>query len=63
MTGTEVLVMIVGCKTDQEDKRQVTFEQGEALANEIGALFMECSPKTGRNVNELFALLAEKLVD
>jgi len=50
----QVPFVLVGNKCDLEKDREVTKEQGQALANEIGCSFMECSAKTRVNVNEAF---------
>ena len=41
---------LVGNKTDLADKRQVSAEEGEAKANELGALFIETSALLGLNI-------------
>eukprot|EP00826_Nyctotherus_ovalis_P055101 TRINITY_DN7295_c0_g1_i9.p2 TRINITY_DN7295_c0_g1~~TRINITY_DN7295_c0_g1_i9.p2 ORF type:complete len:218 (-),score=83.25 TRINITY_DN7295_c0_g1_i9:79-732(-) len=56
-----VKLMIVGNKVDLEDKRQVSKEEGEKLAQELGLMFFETSAKEGTNVNELFNKLASVL--
>jgi hypothetical protein len=43
--------------------REVSSEEGEALANEINAMFfMECSSKTGENVEAIVMRLVVALV-
>lgn len=59
--GHDVVVIIVGNKTDLSDARQVTIEEGEALAKELGALFIETSAKVGYNVSALFRKVATTL--
>jgi len=34
--------------------RQVTYEEGAEFANQNGLLFVECSAKTGYNVDSVF---------
>ena len=46
--------MLVGNKLDLEDERQVTTEQGRALAQKFGSGFIEASAKTNTNIQELF---------
>ena len=41
--GDEVIIYLVGNKTDLADKRQISTEEGEGKANELGALFIETS--------------------
>ncbi|CCJ31387.1 unnamed protein product, partial [Pneumocystis jirovecii] len=52
--GNDVIIVIVGNKTDLNNKRQVTTEEGEKMAKELKTMFMETSAKTGHNVKALF---------
>ena len=57
--GSETLtMMLVGNKTDLEDERTVTYEEGEALAQEHNMSFLESSAKTKENVQKIFTDLA-----
>ena len=47
-------IMIVGCKSDLEDDREVNSEIGEELSKAIEAQFYECSAQTGENCEEVF---------
>lgn len=46
--------MLVGNKLDLDEERQVTTEQGRALAQKFGSGFIETSAKTDTNIKELF---------
>lgn len=46
--------ILIGNKTDETNKRVITEEQGRALADELGMLFMETSAKTNEGVIEAF---------
>ncbi len=59
--GSDVIVVLVGNKTDLEDKRDVTQEEGEGLAKELDALFVETSAKAGKNIKTLFRQIASVL--
>ncbi|KAL6008281.1 Ras-related protein RABH1b [Asimina triloba] len=48
--GSDVIIVLVGNKTDLADKRQVSIEEGEAKAQELGVMFIETSAKAGFNV-------------
>jgi len=39
--GNDVIIMLVGNKTDLQDKRQVTTEEGEKKAKELNVMFIE----------------------
>ena len=43
-------IIIVGNKIDLAEKRQVSTEEGQALADELGTKFTEASAKVGINV-------------
>ena len=43
--GNDVIIMLVGNKTDLQDKRQVTNEEGEKKAKELNVMFIETSAK------------------
>ena len=53
--------MLVGNKTDLQDKRQVTNEEGEKKAKELNVMFIETSAKSGFNVKQLFRRVAAAL--
>ena len=59
----DVVVTLVGAKTDLEDQRQVTTEEGRTFAEQHDLLFIECSSKTGIQVNEVFSGTAHRVYD
>ncbi|KAG0189056.1 Ras- protein Rab6 [Apophysomyces sp. BC1034] len=59
--GNEVIIVLVGNKTDLNEKRQVTPEEGEAKAKEHNVMFIETSAKAGHNVKLLFKRIAQAL--
>ncbi|CEP17941.1 hypothetical protein [Parasitella parasitica] len=64
--GSEVIIVLVGNKTDLNDKRQVlivevTLEEGEKRASECNIMFIETSAKAGHNVKALFRRIAQAL--
>lgn len=59
--GSDVIIMLVGNKTDLADKRQVTTEEGEQKAKELNVMFIETSAKAGHNVKQLFRRVAAAL--
>ncbi|MFX1236179.1 MAG: Rab family GTPase [Promethearchaeota archaeon] len=59
---TDSVIVLVGNKMDLEE-RQVTYAEGEALANELGMDYIETSAKSGENVEDAHRLIALKLVE
>lgn len=59
--GSDVIIVLVGNKTDLGDKREVTQAMGEEEAKRCGALFVETSAKVGANVKALFRRIAQAL--
>ncbi|KAI9352367.1 ras family-domain-containing protein [Pilaira anomala] len=59
--GAEVIIVLVGNKTDLNDKREVTLEEGEKKANDCNVMFIETSAKAGHNVKTLFRRIAQAL--
>lgn len=59
--GNDVIIVLVGNKTDLNEKRQVTTEDGENKAKEFNVMFIETSAKAGYNVKALFRRIAQAL--
>lgn len=59
--GNDVIIVLVGNKTDLNDKRQVTTEEGEKKSKEFNVMFIETSAKAGHNVKTLFRKIAQAL--
>jgi Ras-related protein Rab-6A len=59
--GNDVVIMLVGNKTDLPDRRQVSSEEGESKAAEEGVMFIETSAKGNFNIKLLFRRLATAL--
>ncbi|XP_057783816.1 ras-related protein RABH1e [Salvia miltiorrhiza] len=59
--GGDVIIVLVGNKTDLVDKRQVSIEEGDIKAREFGVMFVETSAKAGFNIKPLFRKIAAAL--
>jgi Ras-related protein Rab-6A len=59
--GNDLILVLVGNKTDLEENRQVSFEEGQRQAREFDAMFIETSCKAGYNVKVLFKRVSEAL--
>ena len=55
-------VVLIGNKSDLVDKREVTEEEIEKFAKDNHIMYFETSAKDGKNINECFYFIAEKLV-
>jgi len=53
-----VNVILVGNKCDRESHRQVSREEGAALARSYNLPFLECSAKNNVNIGNLFETIA-----
>ncbi|XP_047398680.1 ras-related protein Rab-17 isoform X1 [Sciurus carolinensis] len=58
----EVVVMLVGNKTDLGAQREVTFQEGKEFAESNRLLFMETSAKLNLQVSEVFCAVAQELL-
>jgi Ras-related protein Rab-6A len=56
-----VIIVLVGNKTDLNEKREVTTQQGEDEAKKNNLMFVETSAKLGHNVKNLFKRIAQAL--
>jgi GTPase KRas protein len=54
-------MVLVGSKCDLEEQREVTFGEGEALAQKFICPFFEASALTRVNVQEIFAALIKEI--
>lgn len=57
----KVPVILVGNKVDLESEREVSSNEGRALAEEWGCPFMETSAKSKTMVDELFAEIVRQM--
>ncbi|KAJ3736945.1 ras protein [Lentinula guzmanii] len=57
----EPIFMLVGNKCDKTQEREVSKEDGQALARQFGCEFIETSAKTAQNVERLFTDLVRAL--
>ncbi|KFP87272.1 Ras-related protein Rab-19, partial [Acanthisitta chloris] len=61
--AANLVIMLIGNKSDSLDKRQVLFEDACTLAEKHGLLaVLETSAKEAQNIEELFTLMAKELI-
>ncbi|NXB95529.1 RAB17 protein, partial [Vidua chalybeata] len=58
----EIVIALVGNKTDLAAEREVTAEEGEDFAQTKGLLFMETSAKSNHQVNDVFMAIVQELL-
>ncbi|NXK50096.1 RAB17 protein, partial [Chauna torquata] len=58
----EIVIALVGNKTDLAAEREVTAEEGEEFARSRSLLFMETSAKSSHQVHDIFMAIARELL-
>ena len=58
-----IIGVLIGNKTDLEDNRTVTTEQGKELAIKLNFAFYECNSVDGENVHEAFESLVKMILE
>mmetsp|Transcript_9846 Transcript_9846/g.16858 ORF Transcript_9846/g.16858 Transcript_9846/m.16858 type:complete len:179 (-) Transcript_9846:73-609(-) len=60
-SNKDIVIMLIGNKSDLANKRAVSKEEGEAFAAKNGLTFLETSAKTAENVEAAFIDSARKI--
>ena len=61
-SSKNVLKVLIGNKTDLEEKRVISYNQAKEFADSYGLKYIETSAKKNLNVNEAFATLGRELM-
>ena len=57
----KITIVLIGNKSDLEDQRQVTKEQGEDKANKLQVAFLETSAFSGENLEKAFQMMIKEV--
>jgi GTPase SAR1 family protein len=57
-SNQNIVIMLIGNKSDLENKRAVSREEGEAFARQNNITFLETSAKTAENVEQVLPHIA-----
>ena len=55
------ILVLIGNKTDMEDNRKISFDNGHKYASQCGMMFIETSAKDSTNVDTIFKTIVAKL--
>ena len=62
-SSKDIVIMLIGNKSDLEDARQVSTDEAQKFADEHGMAFLETSAKTAANVESAFVDSANKIYE
>ncbi|EGR34065.1 ras small gtpase ric1, putative [Ichthyophthirius multifiliis] len=54
--------LLIGNKSDLQEKRQVSFDEGQQLAQSLGIKFIETSAKNSTNIDSCFEIMAKDIL-
>jgi Ras-related protein Rab-11A len=57
----DILIILIGNKSDLIDKREVSKEEGQEKAEQFNIAFLETSAKSGDNIDNAFTQLVEQI--
>uniref|UniRef100_A0AC35UHJ6 Ras-related protein Rab-14 n=1 Tax=Rhabditophanes sp. KR3021 TaxID=114890 RepID=A0AC35UHJ6_9BILA len=61
LTNPNTVIFLIGNKADLEEQREVTYDEASKFAEDNGLTFLECSAKTGSQVEDVFLDTARKI--
>lgn len=60
---SNIVLLMIGNKTDMEEKRQVSTKEAQEFAKENKILFMETSAKNGNNIEKAFECITNIILE
>ena len=60
---SDCVIFLVANKSDLEDKREVSYQEGKEKSEQLGLLFNEVSAKNGDNIFLLFGTITEAIME
>lgn len=61
--SSNLVIILIGNKSDLASERQVSKEEAETYAKRLGLIYIEVSAKSGHNVNLAFDMVTEKVLE
>ncbi len=61
LAPADVKVILIANKIDLEEEREISTEEGEAMAEKFNAKFYEVSAKSGENIKEVFVCMGRMI--
>ena len=62
-SNPDMVIMLIGNKTDLDARRAVSTKEGEDFAKHHGLFFMETSAKSAENIEKAFVVTAQKVYE
>lgn len=57
----QIVITLIGNKSDLDASRQISYEEGKTFADENGLMFLETSAKTGQNIENGFINIIQQI--
>ena len=63
VTNQNIVIFLVGNKSDNNDERDVLYDEGKALADKYKLYFIETSAKNNDNIDIIFDIMASDILN
>jgi len=58
-----IIGALIGNKSDLEDKREISYQKAEKLAEKLNLTYLETSALTGENINQMFLKITSQIIE